>query len=211
MDETLLDDLMMETKVGQIGRHGIRFCGADYWHDELYGLKHRAIVRYSILDLSEIKVYTENGQYLCTAKTAQVLHPMACLGTEQDRQQLSQTIEQHKGLEKRTFERAELMLSAQPTWAQPVKHDPNLLPAPHSNPRHAAEVHIPEGAVKQQAQPSAPVQPPAPGGRPTNFAQSYERYEWHLKNGCFCDEDKHWVETYKKSEEYRLVYTAFEG
>jgi len=45
--------------------------------------------------------------------------------------------------------------------------------------------------------------------RPTTrplFNSKYERYEWHLSNGCHSQEDRKWFESYIKSEEYRQIY-----
>ena len=38
------------------------------------------------------------------------------------------------------------------------------------------------------------------------FKDNYERYEWHIKNGCIGIEDRRWFEEYIKSEEYRNIY-----
>ena len=38
------------------------------------------------------------------------------------------------------------------------------------------------------------------------FKENYERYEWHMQNGCICPEDRQWLTNYIKSEEYRLLY-----
>ena len=38
------------------------------------------------------------------------------------------------------------------------------------------------------------------------FKDSYERYEWHLKNGCTSVDDRRWFEEYIKSEEYKSIY-----
>jgi len=39
IDESQLDDLMMDTVVKHIGRNGIRFLKADYFNDALYGIR----------------------------------------------------------------------------------------------------------------------------------------------------------------------------
>jgi len=38
------------------------------------------------------------------------------------------------------------------------------------------------------------------------FANNYERYEWHMKNGCITPEDRKWLTEYIQSEEFREIY-----
>jgi hypothetical protein len=39
------------------------------------------------------------------------------------------------------------------------------------------------------------------------FINSYERYEWHMKNGCITQEDRKWLAEYIKSDEFKDIYT----
>ena len=208
VDPATLDDLMMTEKVGYIGRHGIRFLGLDYWADELYGLKQRAIVRYSILDRSTIKVYTEKEEFICVAQRVASVHPMACMGTDDDRKAIGNAVALQKRLERGTMRRAEQMLStAAIPFAVPIGAAPRTqLPAPQTEalPR---EMHIPEEAVTVPEQHEAA---PSPDGRPL-FPDSYSRFQWHLENGCHTEEDKLWVADYKKSREYAMLFTGNEA
>ena len=54
IDESQLDDLMMDTVVKHIGRNGIRFLKADYFNDALYGIRGKCVVKYNLNDLSYI-------------------------------------------------------------------------------------------------------------------------------------------------------------
>ena len=38
------------------------------------------------------------------------------------------------------------------------------------------------------------------------FIDDYERYEWHMQNGCICPEDRTWLANYIKSDEYKEIY-----
>ena len=38
------------------------------------------------------------------------------------------------------------------------------------------------------------------------FKSAYERYEWHMQNGCICPEDRTWLANYIKSDEYKEIY-----
>lgn len=51
IDESQLDDLMMDTVVKHIGRNGIRFLKADYFNDALYGIRGKCIIKYNLNDL----------------------------------------------------------------------------------------------------------------------------------------------------------------
>ena len=38
------------------------------------------------------------------------------------------------------------------------------------------------------------------------FKSNFERYEWHLQNGCLNPDDRTWFENYIKSDEYQEIY-----
>ena len=38
------------------------------------------------------------------------------------------------------------------------------------------------------------------------FKDNYERYEWHMKNGCIGIEDRQWLSEYIRSEEFKIIY-----
>lgn len=72
-----LDELMMATEVKTIRASTITFLGADYYHENLLGLHESVYVKYSLFDLSSIKVYDRSGNHLCTATRKPLVHPMA--------------------------------------------------------------------------------------------------------------------------------------
>ncbi len=99
-----LDELMMAHEVKTIGRNGIRFLHSDYNSDALYGLRERVMIRYSLFDLTKIKVYSTRGEYLCTAKRVTGTHPMAYhLGIVKDREDFIRKIKKPKQLRNRTL------------------------------------------------------------------------------------------------------------
>jgi len=209
VDPATLDDLMMTERVGYIGNHGIRFLGTDYWSDELYGLKQRAIVRYSILDRSSIKVYTTREEFICTAKRVTALHPMAILGTEQDRLEVGNAIAHQRELEQKTMRAAQRLLAPEALpFKVPAVPQPQLS-MEQKTPQAALpkSLHIPENATTPKAQLEKLE---TTGTRPL-FAEAYQRYEWHQQNGCQTEEDRQWVEEFRKSDLYRLVYAFHEA
>ena len=38
------------------------------------------------------------------------------------------------------------------------------------------------------------------------FTTSYERYEWHMKNGYISNEDRTWLASYIQSSEFKEIY-----
>ena len=45
----------------------------------------------------------------------------------------------------------------------------------------------------------------SPAARPY-FNSNYERYEWHMQNGCINQEDRLWLASYIQSNEYKEIY-----
>jgi putative transposase len=104
IDINKLDDLMMAQEVKTIGRNGIRFLKSDYYDDSLYGLRGKSIVKYSLFDLSFIKVYSTKGEYLCTAQRVLPTHPMAkYLGDIKDMEDYKQKVVKQKQLKSKTI------------------------------------------------------------------------------------------------------------
>ncbi len=74
-----LDDLMMATTIKTVGRNGIRFLKADYFDEVLYGYRDKVKIKYSLFDLTKIKVYTIKNEFLCVAHRVTLTHPLkAC-------------------------------------------------------------------------------------------------------------------------------------
>lgn len=101
-----LDDLMMVKDIKTVGRNGIRFLKADYFDESLYGFRDKVIVKYSLFDLSQIKVYTTDGKYFCTAARVIPVNPLAnYIGEPKDIEELKQRLKQQKMLEKQTVQK----------------------------------------------------------------------------------------------------------
>ena len=92
-----LDDLMMAQEIKTIYRNGVRFLNTFYFSEALYGLKGKVIIKYTLFDLSYIRIYTTKGEYLCTAKRVTETHPMAYhMGDINDMQDFKQKIQKQK-------------------------------------------------------------------------------------------------------------------
>ncbi|MEI8389909.1 MAG: transposase [bacterium] len=189
VDISKLDDLMMAYEVKTIHRNGIRFLNTDYYNDALYGLRERVMIRYSLFDLTKIKIYSTKGEYLCTAKRVTGTHPMAYhLGTVKDMEDFKQKIQKQKRLKNRTLKAVKRFLPKEDIKFLEIQMDLE------SRPQEISAIEI-----KQE-----PIILPDKL-RPV-FMNSYEKYEYLIKEGCTTNEERKWLTDYKTGEEYQLIY-----
>lgn len=81
----LLDELIMASELRTVTKDGIRLFNTFYWDNALLSINDKVVVKYSLFDLSTIRVYSIKGEFICTAKTQVLVHPAAMeLGTELD-------------------------------------------------------------------------------------------------------------------------------
>lgn len=128
--------LMMAAEQRAVYRNGIKLFGRHYWHDSLYGYefgKKRFVVRYDLMDVSRVWVFDKSGEnLLCEAAAGEFenVHPAArLLGSDQDRERLSDVIDRKQGFKQATmhiakdFFRAEELLDdkALPPVKKPKK------------------------------------------------------------------------------------------
>lgn len=196
IDVNQLDDLMMAQEVKNIGRNGIRFLKSDYFDDALYGLREKAVIKYSLFDLSYIKVYSMKGEYLCTARRVMSTHPLAhYLGDIKDIEDYKQKIVKQKKLRNKTLKAVKEHFSMddlnllETNLSESFLNDNDIL---IDNPPKETKL-IPK--IKTEEVKARPL-----------FKNNFQRYEWHLKNGCICNEDRKWFETYIKSDEFKEIY-----
>ena len=108
----VLDDLLMASQERKIGRNGIRLFNELYYAPELTGLNIKVIAKYNMFDLSYIKVYTVNGEFLCRAERQMSVNPLAnILGTPQDLHELRTKQKQIKKIEKERLKPIKTTLS----------------------------------------------------------------------------------------------------
>ena len=112
IDINMLDDLMLATEVKTIQRNGVRFLNCDYFDERLYGLRGKVLVKYNLFDLTNVKVFTPKGEYLCTADRVTETHPMAkILGTVEDLEDYKQKIQKQQKLRRKTINSVKQYLS----------------------------------------------------------------------------------------------------
>ena len=202
IDESQLDDLMMDTVVKHIGRNGIRFLKADYFNDALYGIRGKCVVKYNLNDLSYIKIYSMKGEFLCRADRVTATHPLAhLLGDVKDIEDYKQKIRKQKQLQNKTIKAVKEHFSLEDIDLIKSK----LIDAEISK----EELIIEQPAIeKQEVKKEKTKQPEnyVQNRKRPIFKDNYERYEWHMKNGCIGNEDRQWLSEYIRSEEFKIIY-----
>lgn len=191
IDKNKLDDLMLKSDLKTIQRNGIRFLQTNYNHDKLYGLKERVIIRYSLFDLTKVKVYSDKGEFICEAKRVEKTHPMAYhMGTIKDMEDFKQKIQKQQKIRNRTLKSVRKYLPADDIKFLKMQMQEELI-----------EVNTNIIELKQKKE--------TPREEQINkafFTSDYEKYEWLIKNGCTNSEDRTWLTNYIKSDEYSNLY-----
>lgn len=71
-------------------------------------------IKYSLFDLSKIRIYDEDGFFICEAKRVEAIHPLAAYkGAAQDHDALKVQIKQKKHHEKLTRQAAQGIINMQ--------------------------------------------------------------------------------------------------
>ena len=180
IDINALDDLMLATEVKTIQRNGIRFLNCDYFDERLYGFKSKVLIKYNLFDLTNIKVYTPKGEYLCTAEKVTETHPMAkLLGDVKDYEDYKQKIVRQRQLKKKTVESVKKYLQSE---------DIKLLETQVEQSDYHLPLQMPFKTDSKRVQ--------------TLFKNNSEKYEYLIKN----DPNNSWITEFKQTKEYQLLY-----
>lgn len=131
VDVNEFDDLMMDVTIKNIRRNGITFLNADYYDDNLYGLREQVMIRYSLFDISHIKVYALNGEFICTAQRVMSVHPLArVFGTPKDVEELKRGLSLQRKAEKKTIQGAKELIglrkAAELDWQKVIEISPRI-------------------------------------------------------------------------------------
>ena len=179
IDINTLDDLMLATEVKTIQRNGIRFLSCDYFDERLYGFRSKVLIKYNLFDLTNIKVFTPKGEYLCTAERVTETHPMAkLLGDVKDYEDYKQKIEKQRKLRRKTINSVKQYFSNDEIkFLEIEKKEEHLTPVKTS--------------FKSRLN---GVQPP--------FKNNSEKYEYLIIH----NPQDEWIEKFKQTKEYRLLY-----
>lgn len=197
IDKSLLDDLMLATEVKTIQRNGVRFLNCDYFDERLYGLRGKVLVKYNLFELTNVKVFTPKGEYLCTAERVTETHPMAkILGTVEDLEDYKQKIQKQQKLKRKTINSVKKLLT----------NDEIKFLECHSE--FISESATPEtlkqvqGDIKFKAR-SNGVQKINNGEKSLPiFKNNSEKYEYLIKH----NPSDTWIAEFKQTKEYKLLY-----
>ena len=187
----VLDDLMMKTECRTINRHGITFLNMHYRSEAIIGIRDKVNIRYSLFDLSKIHVYSTKGEFLCVAHRVQKVHPMArVLGTVKDMEEYKYQYKKQQQLKHR------LIKQVKKTFP---KEEIQLL---EIEPEEVIDVPQIEEKPKKERKKTPREQQM---NRPF-FNSNYEKFEWLMSNGTTNQEDRKWLVSYMKSDEYINMY-----
>ena len=197
IDISLLDDLMLATEVKTIQRNGVRFLNCDYFDERLYGLRGKVLVKYNLFDLTNVRVFTPKGEYLCTAERVTETHPMAkILGTVEDLEDYKQKIQKQQKLKRKTINSVKKLLT----------NDEIKFLECHSE--FISESATPE--TLKQVQGDNKFKPRSNGVQKINngakslpiFKNNSEKYEYLIKH----NPSDTWIAEFKQTKEYKLLY-----
>ena len=191
IDKSLLDDLMLASEVKTIQRNGVRFLNCDYFDERLYGLRGKVLVKYNLFDLTNVKVFTPKGEYLCTAERVTETHPMAkVLGTVEDLEDYKQKIQKQQKLKRKTINSVKKLLT----------NDEIKLIEARSN---QEEMEISNNFQKEFKPRSNGVQKINNGEKSLPiFKNNSEKYEYLIKH----NPSDTWIAEFKQTKEYKLLY-----
>lgn len=191
IDINMLDDLMLATEVKTIQRNGVRFLNSDYFDERLYGLRGKVLVKYNLFDLTNVKVFTPKGEYLCTAERVTETHPMAkILGTVEDLEDYKQKIQKQQKLKRKTINSVKKLLTNDEIKL--IEARSNQEEMENSN-KFQKEFKARSNGVQKinNGEKSLPI-----------FKNNSEKYEYLIKH----NPGDIWVAEFKQTKEYKLLY-----
>lgn len=183
-----LDELMLHEETRTVYRNGVRFLNANYYSEDLYGIYDRVLIKYSLSDITKIKVYTANNEFICYAQRSILTHPMAQhLGNVQDQEQLKFEINKQKKLLNKTKKEVKNYFKTE--QKKPVEWQ-----------------NIPQIETKNTPDnDSNDINTEYSDGRPV-FNSNFERYEWLTIHGFENNKDVAWFKAFEYSNEYKQMY-----
>lgn len=186
-----LDDLMMVREIKKIYRNGILFLKNNYYDEALFGYKKEVIIKYSLFNLSSIKVYKLNGEFICEAKRIEPIHPLAnYLGEVKDIEELKQKTRIKKKLEKQTEQE----------YINQIKRNQvhtSLLTMDLIEKQEEDEINDFKLAIKEE------IQADDFNGC---FNTRFEKYEYLMKRDKLTKKEQEWILEYKSTSEYEQIY-----
>jgi len=143
------------------------------------------MIKYSLFDLTSIRIYSVKNQFICIAKRVESTHPMAYhLGEVKDIEDFKQKIQKQKKLKNKTLKEIKKYLP---------KEDIRFI-----------ETEIDNTTISEVAEAKLP--PPLIVTPTKIFKTNFEKYEYLMQQGCTNQNNRIWLKNYKESEEYKSIY-----
>ena len=191
----VLDDLMMKTECRTINRHGITFLNMHYRSEAIIGIRDKVNIRYSLFDLSKIHVYSTKGEFLCIAHRVQKVHPMArVLGTVKDMEEYKYQYQKQQQLKHRLIKQVKKTFPKEEIQLLEIEAEPVL------------EIEEFEQQIEEKPKKERKRTPREHQMNRPFFNSNYEKFEWLMSNGTTNQEDRKWLVSYMKSDEYINMY-----
>jgi putative transposase len=210
ISEQCLDDLMMAQEIKTITSQGIRFLKADYFDDALYGLRQKVMIKYSLFDLSYIKVYTINGKFLCRAERITLTHPLAhYTGEIKDIEDYKQKIQKQKQLKNRTIKACKEFLNVEDLDVLKCELIEECEPIVERNTPQSNSTSQKRYSIVPSAESEGAREPLQNTSLRPLFKTNFERYEYLMQQGCICNADRKWLSEYKNTEECKIYEKDF--
>ena len=186
-----LDDLMLAREIKKIYRNGILFLKNNYYDEALFGYKKEVIIKYSLFNLSSIKVYKLNGEFLCEAKRIESIHPLAnYLGEAKDIEDLKQKTKLKKQLEKRTEQEYINHLKRNQVYTPLLTMD--LIEKQNDDELNQFRLEIKQEENNENFSGC--------------FQTRFEKYEYLLNKETLSKKEQDWISEYKLTDEYEQIY-----
>ena len=191
----VLDDLMMKTECRTINRHGITFLNMHYRSEAIIGIRDKVNIRYSLFDLSKIHVYSTKGEFLCIAHRVQKVHPMArVLGTVKEMEEYKYQYQKQQQLKHRLIKQVKKTFPKEEIKLLEIEVEPVL------------EIEELEQQIEEKPKKERKKTPREQQMNRPFFNSNYEKFEWLMSNGTTNQEDRKWLVSYMKSDEYINMY-----
>ena len=122
VDDDGLNYLMMSYEPKAIHRNGVTLFGVNYYDEALYGYREKVLVRYDILNLERVYIYSVDGANLiCEARPMRKHNPVARLtGNPLDLEAVKQGMQQKKRLKRSTEAEARQLATEIGPWNFPA-------------------------------------------------------------------------------------------
>lgn len=134
IDLDMLDELMMSNITRTVKRNTIKLFGHEYESTALYGKTGEYVVKYSLFDITKIKIYTLKGEYVGEAKAPIKVKGLAKTGSAVDfytyKQELKKQNEQIKSTINKTRTLTGKYDPLSDIYALPVKQNGEEIEAP---------------------------------------------------------------------------------